>query len=85
MAQTQIEQTEVGSVSGVAVRLEGVVKRFGDVDTPSDIMRSIQERSVTDEELGMFWRDLELSWWWFRAPIETLKNLRRYPTAEVKP
>jgi hypothetical protein len=34
-------------------------------------MRSIQERSVSDEELGMFWRELELSWWWYRAPIET--------------
>jgi len=34
-------------------------------------MRSIKERSVTNEELGMFWRDLELSWWWYRAPIET--------------
>ncbi len=34
-------------------------------------MHSIKERSVTDEELGMFWRELELSWWWFRAPIET--------------
>jgi len=35
------------------------------------IMKSIKERSVSSEELGMFWRDLELSWWWFRAPIET--------------
>jgi len=26
---------------------------------------------VTDEELGMFWRETELSWWWYRAPIET--------------
>ncbi len=34
-------------------------------------MRSIKERSVTDEELGMFWRDTELSFWWYRAPIET--------------
>jgi len=47
------------------------LKRFGIADTPQDIMRSIKERSVTDEELGMFWRDLERSWWWFRAPIET--------------
>ena len=39
--------------------------------TPRDIMKSIQERSVTDEELGMFWRETELSWWWYRAPIET--------------
>ena len=21
--------------------------------------------------MGMFWRDLEESWWWYRAPIET--------------
>jgi hypothetical protein len=26
---------------------------------------------VNNEELGMFWRDTELSWWWYRAPIET--------------
>src|SRR4030095_5697724 len=26
---------------------------------------------VTNEELGMFWRETELSWWWYRAPIET--------------
>lgn len=47
------------------------LKRFGDAQTPQGIMRSIKERAVTNEELGMFWRDLELSWWWFRAPIET--------------
>lgn len=55
------------------------VKRFNAVPafsvandpTPMAIMRSLKERSVTSEELGMFWRDLELSWWWYRAPIET--------------
>jgi len=47
------------------------LKRFGDRQTPDEIMQSIRERSVTDEELGMFWRDLERSWWWYRAPIET--------------
>jgi hypothetical protein len=39
--------------------------------TPADIMRSIKERSVANEEMGMFWRETELSWWWYRAPIET--------------
>jgi hypothetical protein len=47
------------------------LQRFGDKETPQDIMKSIKERSVSDEELGMFWRDQELSWWWYRAPIET--------------
>jgi hypothetical protein len=47
------------------------LKRFGNAETAGAIMKSIKERSVVSEELGMFWRDLELSWWWFRAPIET--------------
>lgn len=38
---------------------------------PVAIMNSLKERSVSDEEMGMFWRDTELSWWWYRAPIET--------------
>jgi len=45
--------------------------RFGDKPSAQGIMRSIKERSVSDEELGMFWRDTELSFWWYRAPIET--------------
>ncbi|MDA1015766.1 MAG: hypothetical protein O3A00_15095, partial [Planctomycetota bacterium] len=47
------------------------LKRFGDQATPQGIMASIKERSVSDEELGMFWRETERSWWWYRAPIET--------------
>jgi uncharacterized protein YfaS (alpha-2-macroglobulin family) len=39
--------------------------------TPASIMNSIRERSVTNDEMGMFWRETELSWWWYRAPIET--------------
>jgi hypothetical protein len=47
------------------------LQRFGDKTTPRAITRSLKERSVSNEELGMFWRELELSWWWYRAPIET--------------
>jgi len=47
------------------------LKRLGDTNTADAIVRSLKERSVTDVELGRFWRDTELSWWWYRAPIET--------------
>jgi uncharacterized protein YfaS (alpha-2-macroglobulin family) len=47
------------------------LKRFGEKSVPTDIMKSIKERSKNDEELGMYWRDLELSYSWFHAPIET--------------
>ena len=55
------------SQSHLAVAL----KRFGDLDSAKGIMQSIRERSVSDQEMGMYWRDTELSWWWYRAPIET--------------
>jgi uncharacterized protein YfaS (alpha-2-macroglobulin family) len=45
--------------------------RLGDKELPTAILKSLKERSVTDEELGMFWRDTERSWWWYQAPIET--------------
>jgi uncharacterized protein YfaS (alpha-2-macroglobulin family) len=47
------------------------LKRFGDLQVPDQIMQSIREYSITDEELGMYWRDTEHSWWWYHAPIET--------------
>ncbi len=45
--------------------------RFAHDETANKILASIKERSVHNEEMGMFWREDELSWWWYRAPIET--------------
>ncbi len=47
------------------------LNRFGDTMTAQKIMRSIKERSKVDEELGRYWAETELSWSWYRAPIET--------------
>jgi uncharacterized protein YfaS (alpha-2-macroglobulin family) len=47
------------------------LKRFTDKETPVAIMKSIKERSKNEEEMGMYWRDLELNYSWFHAPIET--------------
>ena len=47
------------------------LKRFGNLETPQEIVNSLRERSVSNEEMGMFWLDTERSWWWYHAPIET--------------
>lgn len=47
------------------------LQRFGDAETPRAIMKSLKERSLNTEEMGMHWRDAEASWWWYQAPIET--------------
>ncbi|MEQ1830597.1 MAG: alpha-2-macroglobulin family protein, partial [Pirellula sp.] len=47
------------------------LQRMGDKQTPKGILASLKERSVSNEEMGMFWRDTERSWWWYHAPIES--------------
>ncbi|MCH8512081.1 MAG: hypothetical protein LAT83_10575, partial [Kiritimatiellae bacterium] len=45
--------------------------RMGEREVPADIMRSIRERAVMGKDMGMYWRDTERNWWWYRAPIES--------------
>lgn len=47
------------------------LNRLGTLSTAKDIMVSLKERSVNDDELGMSWVDGGSSWWWYNAPIET--------------
>ena len=66
--KTDCRQTQ-GQLAIALARFSGAA---GSKDgTPTAIMNSIKERSVSNEEMGMFWRETELSWWWYRAPIET--------------
>ncbi|MBN1417918.1 MAG: alpha-2-macroglobulin family protein [Planctomycetes bacterium] len=70
LGQAQAHWLKVGNRQSQAHIAIGL-KRFGDLETPAAIIRSIREFSASDEELGMFWPDAERSWWWYRAPIET--------------
>ncbi len=70
LGQARKYWTKLGNRQSEA-HLAIALKRFGDKQTPQTIMVSLKQRSVSNEELGMFWRDTELSWWWYRAPIET--------------
>lgn len=47
------------------------LQRFGDRETPKKIVASLIERSLSDEEMGMFWREGQSPWRWFEAPIES--------------
>jgi len=45
--------------------------RFERPATPREILASLRERALHDEEMGMYWGDEEFAYWWYRAPIET--------------
>ncbi len=70
VAQARTRWLQLGSRQCQA-QLALALQRFGDVATAQAIVRSLKERSITDDELGMYWRDTESSWWWYDAPIET--------------
>ncbi len=47
-----------------------VMKRNGKGDVASAIVRSLKERSLNSEEMGMYWK-LERGYYWYEAPVET--------------
>ena len=36
-----------------------------------DIVKSIKEKSITNEEMGMYWKNNTAGYFWYQAPIET--------------
>ncbi len=44
--------------------------RFDKKDVPQKIVKSLKERSLNNEELGMYWKN-EGGYYWYQMPIET--------------
>lgn len=55
--------------------MEGMIAlglfRTGDQKTPAAILKSLKETSITNDELGMYWKNIRSGWFWYQAPIET--------------
>lgn len=45
--------------------------RNEDKKTSAKILNSLKETSITNEELGMYWKENTNSYYWYQAPIET--------------
>jgi hypothetical protein len=44
--------------------------RMGEKDVPQAVVRSLKERSLQNDEMGMYWK-YDRGWFWYQAPIET--------------
>ena len=44
--------------------------RTGDVQTARNIVKSIKENALTNEEMGMYWKEFTGGYYWYQAPIE---------------
>lgn len=47
------------------------LQRYGNKTTPADIIQSLRENAIRSEEMGMYWKEVGSSYWWYEAPIET--------------
>ena len=45
--------------------------RFDMKELASDIVKSLKDRSIQNEEFGMYWKDYYVGYYWYEAPIET--------------
>jgi hypothetical protein len=45
--------------------------RTGDGKTATDILRSLKQNAIMNDELGMYWKDMSGGYYWYQAPIET--------------
>ncbi|WP_434037704.1 alpha-2-macroglobulin family protein [Formosa sp. 4Alg 33] len=48
-----------------------IAQRLGDEKTAIAIIKSLKENSITNDELGMYWKANTASWYWYESPIET--------------
>ncbi|WP_046745131.1 alpha-2-macroglobulin family protein [Kordia zhangzhouensis] len=48
-----------------------VSHRMNRSKTAQAIIRSLEENSITSDELGMYWKANTPSWYWYQAPVET--------------
>ena len=46
------------------------LQRNSEKETAQNIMKSLKERSITNDELGMYWKQ-EYGYFWYQLPVET--------------
>jgi hypothetical protein len=47
------------------------LNRTGDKKTAGDILRSLEQNAIVNEEMGMYWKDNRSGYFWYQAPVET--------------
>jgi len=67
----QAQQFWVGQSKYMQGMIALALHRGDDIKTPVAILKSLKETSITNEELGMYWKDQRFGWFWYEMPIET--------------
>ena len=69
--RTKAQQTWTKQTKYMQGMIALMLFRTDDAKTPAAILKSLKETSITNEELGMYWKENSGGWVWHQAPIET--------------
>ncbi len=70
LGQTNTYWTKFGNYQQGMIAL--VLNRFDKIETAESIAKSLKQRSLQSEEMGMYWKGMmNGGYWWHQAPIET--------------
>ena len=47
------------------------LSRSGDNKTAADVLKSLKQNAIVNEEMGMYWKDINSGYYWHQAPVET--------------
>ena len=45
--------------------------RTGDIKTANEILASLKQNAIVNDEMGMYWKDVRAGYYWYESPIET--------------
>ncbi|MDR2929152.1 MAG: hypothetical protein LBV41_13290 [Cytophagaceae bacterium] len=48
-----------------------VLHRYGNAETAADVIRSLKERALQSDEMGMYFNENRAGYFWYQAPVET--------------
>ncbi|MEZ4792662.1 MAG: alpha-2-macroglobulin family protein [Gelidibacter sp.] len=69
--QTQIQKYWLSRSLYAKGLMALVSHRAKDSKSADKILESLKETSISNDELGMYWKENTASWYWYQAPIET--------------
>ena len=66
----RVQQSWVGQSKYLQGMIALALFRTGDVQTAKDIIKSLRQNAILDEEKGMYWKGMEGGYYWYEAPVE---------------
>lgn len=67
----ELDKTKLEESLQTQAMLSLIFNRFGKKESAQQLLKSIKDKSVESDEMGMYWKSNVAGWFWYQAPVET--------------